>query len=298
MIENASKREGFTSMKQGDLLKKLRKERNLSQKSLSQGLSSRSTLSSFENRNTHLSSELLFNYLDRLNITPNEFQLLLNEGDSTKKQKYSAEYHYRHYEQTLTSEFLELLQTEYKQTNDVFYLLLYLQGYLENARQAGDFDSDLFKKHAKMAQDYLFRIETWGKFEFSFFINLLFVFEESILQHHIESILNKIMVHSDDYLYSNIISIALLNGCHYAAIKRNKSLLQEFLQKIIDLPDSIHYFYLKSHQAFYQMIYTYLLTKEIDMDKMNKQLEVFKQIGYQTHGERLRLIIDKLITPN
>lgn len=220
MTENASKKEAFSEMTQGRLFQKLRKERNISQETLVKGISSRSTLSSFENRNTHLSSEMLFIYLDRLNITPNEFQLLLHDRHPSKKQNISKEYEERHYTRTLTPDFLQSLFIEYEQTHDVFYLLLYLQGSLENARQVDDFDSALFKKHAKIVQNYLFRIETWGKFEISFFINLIFIFDEEMLQLHINPILNKIMSHSDDYLYSNVISVALLNGCHYAVIKK------------------------------------------------------------------------------
>lgn len=82
------KKEVFYKMKQRQLFQKLCKERNISQETLVQGISSRSILSSFENRNTLLSSELLSHYLDRLNITPNEFQLLLNDGAPTKN-KYS-----------------------------------------------------------------------------------------------------------------------------------------------------------------------------------------------------------------
>ena len=129
-------------MKQGQLFQKLRKERNISQETLVQGISSRSTLSSFENRNTLLSSELLFHYLNRLNITPNEFQLLINDGAPTKKQIFSKEPHTRHYERTLTPDFLQSLFLEYEQTDDVFYLVLYLQDSLENTCQAGDFDPD------------------------------------------------------------------------------------------------------------------------------------------------------------
>lgn len=111
------KKEGFSKMKQGQLFQKLRKERNISQETLVQGISSRSTLSSFENRNTLLSSELLFHYLNRLNITPNEFQLLINDGAPTKKQIFSKEPHTRHYERTLTPDFLQSLFLEYEQTN-------------------------------------------------------------------------------------------------------------------------------------------------------------------------------------
>ena len=114
------KKEGFSKMKQGQLFQKLRKERNISQETLVQGISSRSTLSSFENRNTLLSSELLFHYLNRLNITPNEFQLLINDGAPTKKQIFSKEPHTRHYERTLTPDFLQSLFLEYEKKTTSF----------------------------------------------------------------------------------------------------------------------------------------------------------------------------------
>ena len=73
--------------------------------------------------------------------------------------------------------------------------------------------------------------------------------------------------------------------------------MQQFLQTLITLPETSHYFYLKSHQTFYQMIHKYFLTKEIDMKKMNQALNVFKQVGYDTHEERLRSLLNKTITP-
>lgn len=286
------KKECIINMKQGELFQKLRKERRISQETLVQGLSSRSTLSSFENRNTQLSSEILFAYLDRLNITPNEFQFLLNSCTPTKKQKYSKLYHERHYERTLTTDFLESLLIEYHQSKDVFYLLLYLQGSLENARQEADFHSILFKEQAQTVQEYLFRIETWGKFEFTFFINLLFIFDEELLQRQMPQILDKIMTQAEDYLYSNMISVAILNGCHYATLKKNPSLLQPFLQTIDSLPNTPHYFYLKSHRPFYEQIHHYLRTKQIDLEQVNQALACFKQMGYDTHEERLRVLIN------
>ena len=45
---------------------------------LAEGISSRTTLSSFENRKTNLSSQTLFDYLNKMNITVHEFSLLLD----------------------------------------------------------------------------------------------------------------------------------------------------------------------------------------------------------------------------
>lgn len=282
-------------MKQGELLKKLRKERNVSQSALVKGISVRSTLASFETRNTQLSSELLFAYLDRLNISPNEFQTLLHDGKTTDKQRLSIECQKRHYEQTITDEFLQSILVEYQQTDDIFYLLHYVQASLENKRQEADFNSDEFKKQQQIVQDYLFRIETWGRFEFSLFINLLFVFDEEMMALNIQNILEKFMVHSEDYLSSNMISVAILNSCHYAVLKRNPVLLQKILLVLEKLPTTSNYFYMKSHSAYYHIFHQYFLTNQFDQSHADQVINLFKMIGYETHAERLHSLIEKII---
>lgn len=56
-------------MEHGALVRKLRTERKMSQVQLASGISSRTTLSSFENDHSRISSDILFKYLERLNVT-------------------------------------------------------------------------------------------------------------------------------------------------------------------------------------------------------------------------------------
>ncbi|MDK6821180.1 helix-turn-helix domain-containing protein [Lacticaseibacillus paracasei] len=52
----------MTSLTHGELIKKLRLERNLSQETLSDGITSRNTLSSLEIRKSNISFQNLFQY--------------------------------------------------------------------------------------------------------------------------------------------------------------------------------------------------------------------------------------------
>ena len=65
-------------MDHSSLIKKLRLERGLSQKKLAQGISQRSTLASFENNATKISYNILIQYLDRMNVTLEEYQFMLD----------------------------------------------------------------------------------------------------------------------------------------------------------------------------------------------------------------------------
>ncbi len=65
-------------METGQLIKELRKARQLTQDELAKDITSRTTLSSIENRNQKVSFDLLQKLLDRLNIRLEEFSFLLN----------------------------------------------------------------------------------------------------------------------------------------------------------------------------------------------------------------------------
>ena len=67
-------------METGQLIKELRKARQLTQDELAKDITSRTTLSSIENRNQNIPFYLLEKLLDRLNIRLEEFSFLLNEG--------------------------------------------------------------------------------------------------------------------------------------------------------------------------------------------------------------------------
>lgn len=108
---------------QGSLIKKLRTDRKISQARLAEGISSRTTLSSFENRKTNLSSQTLFDYLDKMNITVHEFSLLLDSEATDQKRQLVQDFYTRYYDRTLTLDYLTSLEERYFETQNFFIIL-------------------------------------------------------------------------------------------------------------------------------------------------------------------------------
>lgn len=91
---------------------------------MTRGISQRGTLAAFESRGTKISFELLVNYLERMNITLEEYQFLLNSNSLTNKQKLT---NYLISSKKITHEQeLELLN-EYEKTGSIYYRLIYAQ---------------------------------------------------------------------------------------------------------------------------------------------------------------------------
>lgn len=76
-------------MKTGQLIRSLRKDRGLTQAQLAEEICHRSTLNSFENKNSATSFEDLYKYLQRLNVSLEEVKYLLQENKLTTKQEIS-----------------------------------------------------------------------------------------------------------------------------------------------------------------------------------------------------------------
>lgn len=109
---------------QGSLIKKLRTDRKISQARLAEGISSRTTLSSFENRKTNLSSQTLFDYLDKMNITVHEFSLLLDSEATDQKRQLVQDFYTRYYDRTLTLDYLTSLEENVTLRHKIFFIIL------------------------------------------------------------------------------------------------------------------------------------------------------------------------------
>lgn len=276
---------------QGSLIKKLRTDRKISQAMLAEGISSRTTLSSFENRKTNLSSQTLFDYLDKMNITVHEFSLLLDSEATDQKRQLVQDFYTRYYDRTLTLDYLTSLEERYFETQNFFYYSLYIQGLLLLNRESFLKNQQAYSKEVELVKQYLFDIETWGRFELNLFSNLLFIFDQETISYYLDHGIKKILRYANDPFYANLLSVVILNGCAFASENKDSYLLNKFLLLSHPLPNTPLYFYLKIHQVLYQEIYSYLQSSQLNKEVLRNSLIVIEQAGYQNHKNDLQNLI-------
>lgn len=244
------------------LLKKLRTERNLSQRKLAADISERSTLATFEQKGHRIAFDILYKYLDRLNVTLEEFEYHLTNNQLNEKKQLSKQFHNAYYQHDFDqlAVLIEESKTTYQETQDFFYYLLYSQYYLILKKKGYVHTIDETERIETVIKGYLDKIETWGRFEITIFANLMFLFTDEYILFQIEQ-LNK------QEFYNNLLS---LNYHIYSKLLTNAAFLFIDRSQIDHLKQILFY-----------------MTKNIplDNDRIRLMIRYFKGIIAIFHGE-------------
>ncbi|MBF8808445.1 MAG: helix-turn-helix domain-containing protein [Enterococcus lacertideformus] len=210
------------------LIRKLRKERNLTQEQLTRGISQRGTLAAFESRGTKISFELLVNYLERMNVTLEEYQFLLNNNSLTNKQKLT---NYFISSKTITREQELKLLNEYEKTGNIYYRLIYAQRKLITNYLYNRSTIKLDIEEIAVIKNYLEKIETWGHFELTIFSNCLFIFDDQYIIHSFQTSVSKMKTYIDATYYPELLSNFILNGLRLSFNRHSVLLRKYFLHE-------------------------------------------------------------------
>lgn len=244
------------------LLKKLRTERNLSQRKLAADISERSTLATFEQKGHRIAFDILYKYLDRLNVTLEEFEYHLTNNQLNEKKQLSKQFHNAYYQHDFDqlAVLIEETKTTYQETQDFFYYLLYSQYYLILKKKGYVHTIDETERIETVIKGYLDKIETWGRFEITIFANLMFLFTDEYILFQIEQ-LNK------QEFYNNLLS---LNYHIYSKLLTNAAFLFIDRSQIDHLKQILFY-----------------MTKNIplDNDRIRLMIRYFEGIIAIFHGE-------------
>lgn len=244
------------------LLKKLRTERNLSQRKLAADISERSTLATFEQKGHRIAFDILYKYLDRLNVTLEEFEYHLTNNQLNEKKQLSKQFHNAYYQHDFDqlTVLIEESKTTYQETQDFFYYLLYSQYYLILKKKGYVHTIDETERIETVIKGYLDKIETWGRFEITIFANLMFLFTDEYILFQIEQ-LNK------QEFYNNLLS---LNYHIYSKLLTNAAFLFIDRSQIDHLKQILFY-----------------MTKNIplDNDRIRLMIRYFEGIIAIFHGE-------------
>lgn len=224
-------------MNLGKLLKSLRVDRQLTQETLSKGITTRTTLASIENRNKTISFDLLMKLLDRLNVRVEEFHFLLNEGLQSEKQTFYLEAYSNYYSKGYLNKDLEKkILKKYQETNDFFFIALYTQMLGSQLRKSGSLppkDEANLEKNIDLIKTHLNKVNTWTHMELALFINCLYIFDTSYINAVYKRTVKKLVFRKKLRIYEDDIIIFLLN-CIDLFLERNQTNLVEYYLKELD----------------------------------------------------------------
>lgn len=275
-------------MEHQSLIKKLRTDRGISQEKLAQGISRRSTLASFERQATKISYDMLVQYLDRMNITLEEYQFLLDDGNLSEKRGISVLFY-----QKLTKEydaaFSDMLFQKYNETGESYYQLLRSEYLLVMKKDNRDLVIDEAKEKQVLSV-YLDAIEDWGRFELAIFINTLFCFDDDYILMHFKRSVKKMKGYIDNLYYSRDILAFLINGVVLGFERKSKQLFDVFFPELRFFADE-----LKSMEAdITWRVFQFLFTDDIYSNK--KKYELFFILEYLGKEEYISYIEKNLPT--
>lgn len=169
------------------LIRKLRTERNISQRKLAKGICPRSTLSSFELEGRFISADLLIKFLDRLNVRLDEYWHLYFNDDLDKEICFTDLINLS--SKTNTSGLRELLsntKVKLAQSEDVYWRLILFKTResLQKGQSTFSYEKFLDQESSEIQhfRKYLEKIEEWGIFELALFSNILYYLPEEFVE--------------------------------------------------------------------------------------------------------------------
>lgn len=283
-------------MKQGEIIKKLRIERGMSQKMLVKDISTRSTLSSFECRQTELSSSTLLKYLEKLNVKFDEFQFLVHDNHFSDKEMTTNKFissleRYTNKQEVFL--FLNELNEKYASTNDNFYLMISAQLQILKADTL-EFDVTNVEIEMKKVKEYLFQVENWCHFELTIFSNLLFIFgsEEIIIQF--ENVISKMWMLQDTIHYNSLISTFLINGCFLGFEREEEDLAILFIKHLELISSNSRFVEAKIYTLIFKGLFPVLRGESCDYVSIKKGLQILDILNIEK-SNKLRDFIFKCL---
>lgn len=281
---------GGILLRSGEVFKKLRKQRGISQETLTKGICARSTLGSFENKGSHLSVQLCGKLLDRLNIQPDVyFSLLSDDFDSKKKDFQLLKKEMRQDNLEEVSKLNTQFKMKYESTKDFYWFNLYFHSERFIAQSEEIFSYEEFnrthKKDIALIKKFLYSIDNWGHFEFAVFTNSVWCFDlEYVLL--IKERLKK-SYHAATESQRNVYAVFLLNTGYYFLEFGHFDWIKNIKDEVYELSsyENIHW---KLTASFQFLIAEELLNGEETFEKdVQSLINIYKQIGDKDHYNNL-----------
>lgn len=270
-----------------ELFKQLRKERHISQRQLVNGISQRSTLSSFETNGSRITFHLLEQYLERMNVDLEEFQFLLNHSKQTSKKQLSQDLYRDYYSQNYekVSQKLTYCLSLYEKSNDFYYYHLYAQYslILEDKKYLSLTDTEITSISKKLLT-YLSSIENWGRFEYALFSNTLFHYDDEFIYMMILTMDKKESIASITEIHLKLKSNAIIIFLQ----RKNYNYAKELIANLDAVTTMNHMNSRLLVHYFKGILLVVNNQSEHGLKKINQVIETFRFTGETSYADELQ----------
>lgn len=270
-----------------ELFKQLRKERHISQRQLVNGISQRSTLSSFETNGSRIAFHLLEQYLERMNVDLEEFQFLLNHSKQTSKKQLSQDLYRDYYSQDYekVGQKLTYCLSLYEKSNDFYYYHLYAQYslILEDKKYLSLTDTEITSISKKLLT-YLSSIENWGRFEYALFSNTLFHYDDEFIYMMILTMDKKESIASFTEIHLKLKSNAIIIFLQ----RKNYNYAKELIANLDAVTTMNHMNSRLLVHYFKGILLVVNNQSEHGLKKINQVIETFRFTGETSYADELQ----------
>ena len=262
-------------MGHGEFIKKIRKEKHLTQKELAEGILSKNFLSKFERGESKITSEIFLNLLERLNVSLDEFEQLVISKHSQKEFLQKLETFKSQKDgyllENLKAEEKQLFQSDRNRRHLHNQILVeahiqYLQG------------KNLDVKQKRVIQSYLFEVEEWGDYEWELFGNIVFCLSSEETHLYLDSIFRKARLGKHDTMHKRMLCRILLN-IFLEDIEANSSEASQVEAYLTELLEDEEFYYEKIRFYYLQGI-LHIYQGHVEKGKIEcmKMIDIFKSL--------------------
>lgn len=262
-------------MEQGEIIKKMRESKGLTQRQLSEGIISKNFLSRFERGESRLNSESFFALLERMNLSLLEYQALLTQGDHSQRHFYEQLKQFRIQSDPYLLE--QLLQEEQRCAQHDPNIRHRHNGVLIEAHLLQKQGKSLSQDKKQIIQDYLFDVEDWGLYEIELFGNFIPFLNQIETHHMVKEIYHKMSLFNDSETYHRILCRILLNIYITDVAHQPKQAkdIQPLLEKIFDKYPNVLYYEKLRYRFFEGILWIQEGKKRQGDDRCRNMIDIF-----------------------
>lgn len=284
-------------MEHYQLIRKLRRDRHLSQSFLAEGYTTRNAVTKFENRGTNISVESLFWFLEKMNVTLEEYYFIFNNGQITDKKQIIIEgYQHLNTPENLAIYLKKLQQLEWA-SSDPFYSLIAAEFRSLFYWQQDRLDQDNFLNEDRhTVQAYLDGIDNWGRFELSLFSNLLFLFDDDYIIATFKTTITKMKLYASQVYYQGDVTGFLTNALELFWQRRDYLAMDHVLTELRKLTTTIEYCSGRIACKIFEKIIKH--KDEIQLIDLKPELVILEYLDYSGEAKEYRQILEKVNSAN